>query len=198
LDYCATPIWDDQGNLIGYDPNSCVPDNQYYGQFGYAYVEPQIVNTGAPPTSNSGFWTSLMGVWDTAVNTLGSLPSWVSNVPWAGSITGSFPVAPPVVGVGPTIVSAYNPSQGQVCVGGGLAATVPGVTGAKSANFGPLLFGNQANTSRILSGWSLSVGIQLSPGAGYQYIANSYGVLSGPTVGVPGASVSLTYATCSQ
>ncbi len=99
LDYCATPIWDDQGNLIGYDPNSCVPDNQYYGQFGYAYVEPQIVNPGAPPTSNSGFWTSLMGSW--LVGTMTPSPSWAPNPSYRGGVIRSAP--PTTTQVGPNL-----------------------------------------------------------------------------------------------
>jgi len=137
LDYCATPIWDDQGNLIGYDPNSCVPDNQYYGQFGYAYVEPQIVNPGAPPTSNSGFWTSLMGSW--LVGTMTPSPSWAPNPSYRGGVIRSAP--PTTTQVGPNLTPSPPPPSGKysdylACVASeGILQAFGGENGEQTAFF---------------------------------------------------------------
>jgi RHS repeat-associated protein len=186
LDYCATPIWDDQGNLIGYDPNSCVPDNQYYGQFGYTYVEPQIVNTGAPPTSNSGFWTSLMGVWNT-----------LTSIPWSGSaFIPLIPIGEGIGGaVGVNIVGGYIPQFNTVCAGIGPGAAYPL---SKGYSFGPIPQGNLSNATSVLSGWSLSFTGQSSAAVGYQRIWNTSGSMSGPTYGTTGWSASFTVSGCAS
>jgi RHS repeat-associated protein len=111
----------------------------------------------------------------------------------AGSITASFPAGTPLVGVGPTVSFAFNPTTRAACVGPGLAATIPA---GKAVNFGPLIHGNLSEAPSVLHGASLSSNVQLSPFIGYQAIWNGAGELGGPTVGYLGVSISGTYSFC--
>jgi RHS repeat-associated protein len=119
----------------------------------------------------------------------------LSGVPVAGAFTGSFPIAGPVVGLGPTIPLAYIPSTHQFCGGLGVAVTGPA---GKAANFGPVIQGNVSNSAAVLSGFSYSGNVQITPIAGYQAIWNPSGALGGPTFGFPGVSLSATYSGCTK
>ncbi len=65
------------------------------------------------------------------------------------------------------------------------------------ATRGPLVMGNLANARQILSGPSLGVGLQPTPGRGVRGIGNQAEILGGPTAAFPpGASVTATTAGC--
>jgi hypothetical protein len=56
------------------------------------------------------------------------------------------------------------------------------------------LFGS--NPSGVLPGLSLGLGFNLTPWKGVQGTVNSSGTLAGNSLGVPGASATLTYGFC--
>ncbi len=118
----------------------------------------------------------------------------LKNVPF--SVSGFIPlVRVPRTGV--TVGAAGSlsgiPGQGVGCVAGGVGAAFPPTKGVSG---GPLIHGNLANAKSILSGWSISLTLQPTFGYGYQVIANSSGVLGGPTVGTTGVSLQYTTAAC--
>lgn len=58
------------------------------------------------------------------------------------------------------------------------------------------MFGNLANAQSITEGPSISGGAQVTPLIGGQATGNQNGILGGPTVGIPGGSVTATYGVC--
>lgn len=58
------------------------------------------------------------------------------------------------------------------------------------------MLGNLANAQSITQGASISLGAQALPIAGAQATGNQSGILGGPTVGIPGGSVTATYGVC--
>ena len=128
---------------------------------------------------------------------------YLTTRPWVASWI--LPVAPfPVVGgVGPAGNLEWNPVTDNVCLSAGL-----GVSGGHDFAIGPVtnaqtLHGKPATPSdvdSILSGMSASIGYNLpvfgAIGPGWQASANGSGVLSGPTAGVAGFSLSASYAAC--
>jgi len=88
---------------------------------------------------------------------------------------------------------AYNPNNGNFCVGGGL-----GVSEGHNLSFGPLVQGTSftqtpfpENVDDILAGWSLSAGYNAGWRGGWQGMANFSGTAGGPTYGIPGTSGAL-------
>jgi hypothetical protein len=128
-----------------------------------------------------------------------TLKNFGKQVPWAGSVNFPIPVVTPD-GVmpgpgGPTISGAFNvPGSSSGCIGGGWWVGTPG---ERSVGGGPLLFGDLAKASNILSGPSWSFNVQGPPFIGFQVIWNSNGFLAGPTAGiVPGLALSRTISAC--
>lgn len=122
------------------------------------------------------------------------LVDFLTNVGIAGSAF--IPLVPigdtPAAG-GLSIPFAVLPGAKIGCLGIGPGASAPAT---KSLNVGPLLFGNLDNAQSILSGWSLSFGVQPNPGRGAQYIWNFSGPLGGPTAGSQGTSIAFTISGC--
>jgi hypothetical protein len=56
--------------------------------------------------------------------------------------------------------------------------------------------GNLENSKAITEGLSVSGGEQFTPALGVQGTGNLSGGLLGPTVGIPGGSVAVTYGRC--
>lgn len=94
---------------------------------------------------------------------------------------------------GANVPFAVLPNAEVACLGIGPGAAFPAT---KSFNIGPLLLGKLSNAQSILSGPSLSVGLQPAAGRGSQYIVNFNGALGGPTVGNVGMSISFTISGC--
>ncbi|HEY6251264.1 MAG TPA: RHS repeat-associated core domain-containing protein [Candidatus Angelobacter sp.] len=121
--------------------------------------------------------------------------------PWVLSVI--VPLAPePELGVGPAGSLAYDPQSHTLCAGVGVGAGA-----GHNAAVGPLLAGHSfsstpwpQNAPELLSGWSVGLGFNTAfpPGAGIggQLVFNSSGVAVGPTAGVPGGSVAVTYSGC--
>jgi hypothetical protein len=101
----------------------------------------------------------------------------------------------PLLALGPTFAFTYIPSQNTLCGGVGLAILAPA---GKAASLGALIHGHVAAAPAVASGPSTTVDLQATPFIGYQLTGNSSGILGGPTVGVPGASISATYSGCRQ
>jgi len=98
----------------------------------------------------------------------------------------------PVLGiVGPAVTVTYLPQTHNLCVAPGLGASV-----GRNVSAGPLILGNLSNAKAITEGASISVGAQALPIAGAQATGNFSGILGGPTVGIPGGSVTATYGVC--
>ena len=101
--------------------------------------------------------------------------------PWA--VSGFVPVPPvEIIGVVPSL--AYIPETNTVCVG------IGGGVGGRGINGGPLIFSDPANAEEIISGYGWSATAQATPFIGYTAMWNSSGMMSGPTVGTPGLSIS--------
>ena len=98
----------------------------------------------------------------------------------------------PVWGIlGPAWSVTYLPLTKNVCVAGGLGASI-----GRNISAGFLSFGNIFKAKEITEGPSISVGAQFTHARGVQATGNFSGVLGGPTVGTPGGSVSATVAGC--
>ncbi len=95
--------------------------------------------------------------------------------------------------VGFAVTVTYLPQTHNLCVAPGLGASV-----GRNVSAGPLLLGNLSNAKAITEGASISVGAQATPLLGAQATGNFSGILGGPTVGVPGGSVTATYGVCFQ
>jgi RHS repeat-associated protein len=103
--------------------------------------------------------------------------------PWSFGIL--LPLAEIPVGIAGNL--SFDLDKGFVCLGVGFGV------GARGVNGGPLWGGTQ-NSYSILSG--LSVSGNLAGPIGGQVIENPSGRLYGPTVGAPGASLTITYSGC--
>jgi hypothetical protein len=178
-------------NLVGPGIIGSVSDTEFSDQG-------DVVGMGISPvygTVASAFTFSNAG------GLIGDIGDFLGRVPWAGSINIPVPVptpAGPAPGpAGPSIPFAFHvPGANKGCVGLGWWAGSPG---AKTVGVGPLIFGNPGNATAILSGPSWSFNVQLTPFVGFQLIANSSGILAGPTAGlIPGFAVSQTTSTCNQ
>ncbi len=101
----------------------------------------------------------------------------------------------PLLALGPTFAFTYIPSQNILCGGAGLAILAPA---GKAVSLGTLIHGNVAAAPAVASGPSTTIDLQATPFIGYQLTGNWSGILGGPTVGVPGASISATYSGCRQ
>ncbi len=181
-------------NSFGYAP----VDPRYYVIF--RWVPSTFAQKGGLISITTGYWDVTAVDQDTGFSLAGVgdfLKNFLKRVPWAGAITGSFPVAGPLVGLGPTIPFAYIPSTHQICGGLGVALTIPAFPG-RAFNAGPLINGSLSNSQAILRHFSWSSGVQLSPAIGYQATWNSSGTLAGPTFGTPGAFVAASYSGCSN
>jgi RHS repeat-associated protein len=119
---------------------------------------------------------------------------------WVGMAWGGFvgpvpvnlTVIVPVLGIaGPAVTVTYLPQTNNLCVAPGLGASV-----GRNVSAGPLFLGNLANAKSITEGPSISVGAQALPILGAQATGNQNGILGGPTVGIPGGSVTATYGIC--
>jgi hypothetical protein len=111
---------------------------------------------------------------------------------WIPKVPINLTVIVPVLGiVGPTVTITYLPQTNNLCVSPGLGASV-----GRNVSAGPLVLGNLANAKSITEGASISVGAQATPLLGAQATGNFSGILGGPTVGMPGGSVTATYGVC--
>ncbi len=76
-----------------------------------------------------------------------------------------------------------------------------GASAGNNVSVGPLLV-NSGNIDSILNGWSISAAANLpfppAAGIGWQVITNGSGTAQGLTAGVPGVSVDVTYAVCTN
>jgi len=129
---------------------------------------PVCVSTSNP----NWFWTLMNLFW--------------AGVPWSATITYT-PVSIPV---------SYIPKTNTVCVGLGLAAGVSLPDVPVTVNGGPLVYGDLNNARDGLSGFSISYGLQPTPGIGWQHTFNNSGNLLGPTAGPWGGNIGVTYSGC--
>jgi hypothetical protein len=119
--------------------------------------------------------------------------SWLQNAwNYLKKVPVNLNVIVPVLGIaGPAVTITYLPQTNNLCVAPGVGASIGRNVGA-----GPLVLGNLANAKSITEGPSISVGAQALPIAGAQATGNQSGILGGPTVGIPGGSVTATYGIC--
>jgi RHS repeat-associated protein len=119
--------------------------------------------------------------------------SWLQNAwNYLKRVPVNLTVIVPVLGIaGPAVTVTYLPQTNNLCVAPGLGASV-----GRNVSAGPLVLGNLANAKSITEGASISVGAQALPIAGAQARGNQSGILGGPTVGIPGGSVTATYGIC--
>ncbi len=121
--------------------------------------------------------------------------SWLQKLmsyPWVGSVL--IPVIDfKLASIGVAGSVTYVPATGTIC--GAVGAGVAFPAGGRSASLGPLISGDTQNQQQVIRGWSVSANVQ-PPGVGWQTVWNNSGILSGPTVGLPGASVTYTTAGC--
>jgi hypothetical protein len=119
--------------------------------------------------------------------------SWLQNAwNYLKKVPVNLTVIVPVLGIaGPAVTVTYLPQTNNLCVAPGLGASV-----GRNVSAGPLVLGNLANAKSITQGASISVGAQALPIAGAQATGNQSGILGGPTVGIPGGSVTATYGIC--
>ncbi len=121
---------------------------------------------------------------------ISTVETFAKQVPWAGSINVSIP--PPEGPGGFVFPTAYVPATKAGCVGGGFWVGTPS---ERSVGGGPLLFGTLGNARNVLSGWSWSFNLQVTPAIGFQVIWNGNGILAGPTAGiVPGVGMARTWS----
>jgi RHS repeat-associated protein len=130
------------------------------------------------------------------VQALGSDRPANDGTPWWRKWTPKVPVnlnviVPVLGGLGPAVTFTYLPQTNNLCVAGGLGASV-----GRTVSAGPLVLGDLANAKSITEGLSVSYGYQRTELLGAQATGNSSGILGGPTIGVPGHSVTLTYGKC--
>ena len=111
--------------------------------------------------------------------------SWLQNAwNYLKKVPVNLNVIVPVLGIaGPAVTITYLPQTNNLCVAPGVGASIGRNVGA-----GPLVLGNLANAKSITEGPSISVGAQAT--------GNQSGILGGPTVGIPGGSVTATYGIC--
>ena len=108
-------------------------------------------------------------------------------------------------GAGPAGSIAYNPVTHNLCASGGI-----GVSVGHNFSFGPLVGRSLSlkpltpqDIDKVLSGGSVSGGYNLPTGPvpfgiGATGSINSAGIVTGPTAGVAGGSLSATTALCSE
>ncbi len=97
-------------------------------------------------------------------------------------------IAPILGPFGPAGTVTVLPQIRMICVAGGLGASE-----GRTVSGGPLVAGNLENSKAITEGLSVSGGLQFTPALGVQGTGNLSGGLLGPTVGIPGSSVAVTY-----
>lgn len=120
-----------------------------------------------------------------------SFADYIKTFPWTYSAY--IPIPRLAFMAGATITLTKLPKQGY-CVGVSATVSTPA---AKGLSAGPLLHGNLNNSKNIISGWGWNFSLQAFQFAGYQVVANSSGVLGGPTVATdPGISVSYGKTWC--
>jgi len=121
----------------------------------------------------------------------------LAHRPWM--VSWVIPLVPlPELGVGPAGSVAYNPDTGTVCASFGLGAGA-----GHNLAFGPLTNGIVFNSTspfpagadQILRGVSTSFGGNAIP-LGFQAVANGAGGAIGPTLGIPGYTLSVTVSGC--
>jgi RHS repeat-associated protein len=139
-----------------------------------------------PPSSNQG---NSEGILDSIVD-------WWQTAHFLG-IGGSLWIAHPQVPVGwaPSLnfVSDGEDIHGCIAlVSGGVGAKVPGGSAG-------LLFGDPSKALAIVRGWSVTfnANLPLPIPIGVQVISSSAGTLVGPTLGTPGANLTVGYSSCS-
>jgi hypothetical protein len=99
-------------------------------------------------------------------------------------------IEPIYEGIGPAFSIATVPNQKLFCIGGGIGASE-----GRSSSLALLALDSKSAES-ILSGASLSFGYNLTFWKGLQLVANSSGYGIGPSIGSPGASISITGSDC--
>jgi len=141
---------------------------------------------------------NLVPIWDpiddpTIAGGAANNGSWLQNAwNYLKKVPVNLTVIVPVLGIaGPAVTVTYLPQTNNLCVAPGLGASV-----GRNVSAGPLVLGNLANAQSITQGASISVGAQALPIAGAQATGNQNGILGGPTVGIPGGSVTATYGIC--
>jgi RHS repeat-associated protein len=173
-----TTTGNDQGVVTGYSGTSDA-GNSTFGSFhtdqtsgGNPFGMPMSTGLFSRP-ANNGSW--LQNAWN-----------YLKKVPV------NLTVIVPVLGIaGPAVTVTYLPQTNNLCVAPGLGASI-----GRNVSAGPLVLGNLANAKSITEGASISVGAQALPIAGAQATGNQSGILGGPTVGIPGGSVTATYGIC--
>jgi RHS repeat-associated protein len=185
---CLPPIPSPPGQTNPVDPFGVAPQNAWDPSslpngcpYGCPYVFNPLFSSGNTAPNNPGHGPA--GAPNTIIN-----PHKIPNIlPF--NINFIIPVFEGIIG--PAITITYLPLTKNVCIAGGLGATA-----ARTVSGGPLTFGNIYNAKSITEGPSISVGVQSTPFRGVQATGNFNGVLGGPTVGVPGASITATSAVC--
>ena len=127
-------------------------------------------------SSGSGSWNTFWNLWS----------AYWRGVPWSATVTFT-PVAVPI---------SYIPKTNTVCIGFGPAAGVSLPDVPVTVNGGPLVYGDLNNAKDVLSGFSISYGLQPTPGIGWQHTFNNSGRLLGPTTGPWGGNIGVTYSGC--
>jgi RHS repeat-associated protein len=116
--------------------------------------------------------------------------------PWV--LSGILPLGPVpgVYGVGPAVSFAWNPQTRNACASVGL-----GMSAGHNVAIGPLTYVD-GRADSVLDGMSASLGLNLPfppvGGIGGQITFGASGVAAGVTAGVPGASGSVTWSTCTN
>jgi RHS repeat-associated protein len=144
------------------------------------------VTSQSPDDVPSDLWWLYRGVFTPHGSWLQNTWNYLKKVPV------NLTVIVPVLGIaGPAVTVTYLPQTNNLCVAPGLGASI-----GRNVSAGPLVLGNLANAKSITEGASISVGAQALPIAGAQATGNQSGILGGPTVGIPGGSVTATYGIC--
>jgi len=143
-----------------------------------------------PADPNSVIGTYQVSTALVQIGTGADLQSWLSSFKPAVGYSATF-IFPVFFGtLGPAITVTYVPGKNLKCVAPGVGASF-----GRTVSAGPVV-GDSGSIEGILKGASFSGGYQLTPWAGAGGSVNSSGVVSGNTIGNPGASATLTYGFC--